>query len=325
MNNEKRTVLVVDDVAENIDIMTNILEGEYRVKAAINGKQALKIMSLDEKPDMVLLDIMMPEMDGYEVIKQLKENEDTKNIPVIFISALGEIKDEAYGLSLGAKDYIIKPVSPAIVRARVQTHLTLYEYHKALEEKNKELEKVVRILENKLARSGIIGGKEEEVAKNVDKTKATSEIEDVTEEYFLDDHRQDLGEMMEDIDSAINFILLRNRYDAENFEKAGKLLTEYSRILSLYPIFTRLGGSLNEFGAVLCNKDLHPDQQNLEFALGCLESLIYTLENWHRQVFSNKLKDPNIFDNSMLADMETIQRALENDFGDDSEDDIEFF
>lgn len=320
MDKQKQTILVVDDVAENIDILTNILQDDYRIKAAVSGQQALKIMSLDDKPDMVLLDIVMPEMDGYTVLKSLKEMEDTKDIPVIFISALGEIEDEAYGFSLGAKDYIIKPVSPAIVKARVQTHLALYKHSRELEEKNRELEKVVRVLENKLSRFSKPKSKQETLSKSVEKAV----IEDESEEYFLDDHRQDLDDLIEEIDSAINFILLRNRFEVDDFKKAGLLLSDYAHILGLYPIFMRLGNGLSDFVSVLTNEDLQPEQENLEFALGCMESLIYTLENWHRQVFNHKLKDPNIFDNSMLADMETIKKALENDYDDDS-DGMEFF
>ncbi len=316
MDNKKQTVLVVDDVTENIDILTNILREDYIVKAAKSGQQALKIVSMENKPDMVLLDIMMPEMDGYEVIKQLKADEETKDIPVIFISALGEIKDETYGFSLGAKDYIIKPVNPSIVKARVQTHLTLYKQRQILEEKNKELEKVVRVLENKLSRSSTPKSKKEALSKTMQ--------EDETEEYFLDDHRQDLDDLIGDIDSVINFIILRNRFEADYFQRAGQLLGAYAHILCLYPISIRLGNGLSEFANVLRNDDLQPEQQNLEFALGCMESLIYTLDSWHSQVFSNKLKDPNIFDNSMLADMDTIKKALENDY-DDEGGDMEFF
>ncbi|MDN3651788.1 two-component system response regulator [Thalassotalea ponticola] len=120
------TVLVVDDNADNIDILRQILRSEYKVKAAKNGELALLIATTKPKPDLILLDVMMPGMDGYEVCRQLKANPITAAIPVIFVTAKSEEQDEQKGLSLGAVDYITKPVSVPIVRARVRTHLALY-------------------------------------------------------------------------------------------------------------------------------------------------------------------------------------------------------
>ena len=134
----KQIILVVDDVPENIEILDGILRSQYTVKAALSGEKALKIAMQIDAPDLILLDIMMPDMDGYEVCKQLKAQICTRNIPVIFVTAMGEIENEARGFELGAVDYIIKPVSPAIVRARVRTHLALYDQNRVLEQKVKE-------------------------------------------------------------------------------------------------------------------------------------------------------------------------------------------
>ena len=128
------TVLVVDDIPANIDILREILSADYRVLAAVNGEGALAITFSDSPPDLILLDIMMPGMDGYEVCRSLKGNERTLHIPVIFISALCEAEDEYKGLDLGAVDYISKPVTPAIVKARVHNHLTLKKYQNHLED-----------------------------------------------------------------------------------------------------------------------------------------------------------------------------------------------
>jgi putative two-component system response regulator len=127
----KPTILIVDDVPDNITVLTNIL-ADYNLKAANNGTKALEIASRF-KPDIILLDIMMPDMDGYAVCTRLKRNLHTKNIPVIFITAMDEETNEARGFELGAVDYITKPVSPPVVRARVKTHLNLYDQNKALE------------------------------------------------------------------------------------------------------------------------------------------------------------------------------------------------
>ena len=121
----KQTILVVDDITENIDVLNGILSRDYKIKVALNGEKALKIVKSGKHPDLILLDIMMPGMDGYEVCRRLKDIPATKNIPVIFVTAKGEIEDETKGFELGAVDYIVKPVSPSIVRARVKTHLEL--------------------------------------------------------------------------------------------------------------------------------------------------------------------------------------------------------
>ncbi len=116
-----------------IDILGNILE-KYILRVAINGERALKIANSDNPPDLILLDIVMPDMDGYEVCKRLKANQKTKDIPVIFVSGLTETRDEAKGLELGAVDYMTKPFKPALVRARVKNHLELKLHQDKLEE-----------------------------------------------------------------------------------------------------------------------------------------------------------------------------------------------
>jgi len=119
------TVLVVDDTPTNLSLMSDLLEALYTVKVATGGARALKIARSDTPPDLILLDIMMPEMDGYEVCRQLQADERTRGIPVIFLTARNEASDEQQGLELGAVDYITKPISPPIVLARVKSHLTL--------------------------------------------------------------------------------------------------------------------------------------------------------------------------------------------------------
>lgn len=130
---DKAIVLVVDDTPSNIELIKNILNQDYRVKAAINGIQALKIALSSNKPDIILLDIMMPDMDGYEVCRKLKSDPSTMHIPVMFISAKTEIEDEALGFRLGAVDYITKPISPMLVKARVKAQLALVDQQRELE------------------------------------------------------------------------------------------------------------------------------------------------------------------------------------------------
>ena len=148
---ERPTVLVVDDTPDNLVLMSGLLKDEYRVKVANSGERALKIAISDSPPDLILLDIMMPEMDGYEVCKRLKAYPQTRTIPVIFLTAMTEVADETKGLSLGAVDYITKPISPPIVMARVRTHLALKAAADFLHDKNAflkaEVEKQTRMVE----------------------------------------------------------------------------------------------------------------------------------------------------------------------------------
>ncbi len=134
----KQSILIVDDTAANISVLSDLLRKDYKVKAATNGHDALRICASNPLPDLVLLDVMMPGIDGYEVCRLLKINPVTQNIPVIFITAMNEEQDEEKGLSLGAVDYITKPFSPAIVLARVKTHLALYQQNVELERKVQE-------------------------------------------------------------------------------------------------------------------------------------------------------------------------------------------
>jgi putative two-component system response regulator len=137
---EKPTVLVVDDTPDNLSLMSGLLKDLYKVKVANNGEKALKVAMSDMPPDLILLDIMMPGMDGYEVCERLKAEPRTRSIPVIFLTAKAEVDDEKRGLELGAVDYLTKPVSPPIVMARVKNHLALKAHADFLRDKSDFLE-----------------------------------------------------------------------------------------------------------------------------------------------------------------------------------------
>jgi len=139
----KATILVVDDTPDNLMLMNGLLKNDYIVKAANSGPLALKIASLVPPPDLILLDIMMPVMDGYEVLRQLRAQPKTRDIPVIFLTAKADTQDEKIGLELGAADYITKPISPPIVMARVVTQLKIKAAADFLKNQNDYLEKEV--------------------------------------------------------------------------------------------------------------------------------------------------------------------------------------
>lgn len=137
---ERQTILVVDDTPDNIALLSTMLKDRYKVRAANSGERALAIAAGQPRPDLILLDIMMPGMDGYEVCERLKIDPHTADIPVIFLTAKVQVEDEEFGLRLGAVDYITKPISPPIVLARVETHLTLKRARQFLQDRNAYLE-----------------------------------------------------------------------------------------------------------------------------------------------------------------------------------------
>ncbi len=133
---EKSSVLIVDDTPENLTLMNGLLKDDYRTRVANNGERALKLAATHPLPDIILLDIMMPGLDGYEVCRRLKADPLTADIPVIFLTAKTQVEDEQAGFDAGCVDYITKPVSPPIVTARVKTHLLLKHARDFLKDQN---------------------------------------------------------------------------------------------------------------------------------------------------------------------------------------------
>jgi len=149
---QRQTVLIVDDTPQNITVLGELLQPHYTVRAANSGERALRAAHSEPRPDIILMDVMMPEMDGYEVLKRLHAEASTRNIPVIFITAMDNAENEERGLEQGAVDYITKPIKPAIVLARVRTHLELKLARDRLANQNEWLEREVaqRMSENRL-------------------------------------------------------------------------------------------------------------------------------------------------------------------------------
>jgi putative two-component system response regulator len=146
------TILIVDDTPENLSILGELLQHDYRVRAANSGRRALQIAQGQPTPDLILLDVMMPEMDGFAVLGHLREDPKTRDIPVIFVTAMDGTHDEEHGLDCGAVDYITKPIRPNIVLARVRTQLDLKRARDILHDQNSYLEAEVarRMAENQL-------------------------------------------------------------------------------------------------------------------------------------------------------------------------------
>jgi cyclic di-GMP phosphodiesterase len=143
MSQAEPSVLIVDDERVNIDILVDLLKPQYRTLVATSGEQALKRAAGQRAPDILLLDVMMPGMDGYEVCRRLKADPATRDIPVIFVTAMSEVGDEAKGFALGAVDYITKPVVPVLVEARVKAHLENKHARDFIEDRNRVLQGMV--------------------------------------------------------------------------------------------------------------------------------------------------------------------------------------
>ena len=140
MNSDKPVLLVVDDTPTSVDLLHAMLRDDFQIKVATNGERAVAVAQKEPRPAIILLDVMMPGVDGYEACRRLKENPDTALIPVIFITAKTDVEDEQKGLSLGAVDYITKPFNPDLVKARVEAQFSHYQETRALAEQVEKLQ-----------------------------------------------------------------------------------------------------------------------------------------------------------------------------------------
>jgi putative two-component system response regulator len=179
------TILVVDDTPENLAVLGDLLRPHYKVRAASSGFRALQVAATLPRPDLILLDVMMPGIDGYEVLKRIRENPETQDIPVIFVTAMDAMADEELGLELGAVDYITKPIRPAIVLARIHAHLELKHSRDVLKNHNAWLESEInrRMRENQLiqdvsmrALASLAETRDNETGNHIRRTQAYVEI-----------------------------------------------------------------------------------------------------------------------------------------------------
>ncbi|HEX2009472.1 MAG TPA: two-component system response regulator [Roseateles sp.] len=144
MDEARPLILIVDDNPQNLTVLGDLLRPHYRVRAANSGLRALQLVALDPQPHLVLLDVMMPGMDGYEVLARMRARPQSQDIPVIFVTAMGATEDEEHGLMSGAVDYVTKPLRPAVLLARVAAHVALRSARLQLDERNAGLEREVR-------------------------------------------------------------------------------------------------------------------------------------------------------------------------------------
>ncbi len=181
-NFREQKILIVDDEPVNIRILTENLKGSYQLIGATGGREAIECTMSTDPPDLILLDIIMPDMDGYQVCQRLKTDPITRDIPVIFITVMGEDVNEAHGFELGAVDYIAKPFSPAIVNARVQTHLELKRHRDRLERTLHERTEKLSHSTQKLKQAS-----HERMLAEEDRNRLTTAIEQAAEAFVITD------------------------------------------------------------------------------------------------------------------------------------------
>jgi len=169
---ERKKVMVIDDHKININLVVEALKDKYRVSVATNGREALDLVA-QNPPELILLDVMMPGMDGYQVCRKLKSDNRFTHIPVIFLTALNDEKDESFGLNLGAVDYITKPFNPRLLEQRVNTHLLLKEHRDHLEQKVQEQTRLLNLTQDVTIEiaGNLAEFRDEETGKHIKRTK----------------------------------------------------------------------------------------------------------------------------------------------------------
>src|SRR4051812_42372432 len=145
-NSSRPSLLLVDDTPANIEILVDLLKDDYDLTVATRGTQALQIVAKARHLDLVLLDVMMPELDGYEVCRKLRADPETRDLPIIFLTTKNEVADIVHGFELGANDFVSKPFHPSKLRARVRTHTTLRAQQIEIEKKATELKEMLHIV-----------------------------------------------------------------------------------------------------------------------------------------------------------------------------------
>ncbi len=275
------TILVVDDTPTNLEIIGALLGGLYKIKAAISGERALKLLEDTKLPDLILLDVMMPGMSGWEVCTAVKSNPRTKDIPVIFLTSKIELADETKGFELGAVDYITKPINPLTLHARVKTHIALQIALHRLKDHNQSLEKEVD------SKGQEIALKDQELL-NLNKLKRffsapiAQQILAAGGDDLLKPHRREIAALFFDLRGFTNMVV-----EAEP-EEVMRLLSDYHKIVGEH--VTKYQGTIEHFegdGVMVFLNDPVPIENAALDAINMAQEIQYafseTQEKWHRK------------------------------------------
>ena len=288
---EKQTILIVDDTPANLDVLVEILRPDYRTKVATSGDRALELVSAGAPPDLILLDIMMPGLNGYEVCKRLKANPATQNVPVIFVTAMSEVEDETKGLELGGVDYVTKPISPPIVKARIKTHL-------AVSEQARELERLVTRLQAQAAElSQLNQTLEQRVADGVGQLERMSRLKrffspsvvDLMLSGTVDDplksHRREVAAVFVDLRGFTAFT------ETSEPEDVMQVLGEYHE--GMGQLVMAYGGTLEHFAGdgmmIFFNDPVeidNPAAVAVRMAIAMQERFATLVQGWHRRGYA---------------------------------------
>ena len=281
---KKSTILVVDDTPDNLTIMSNLLEDKYIVKVANRGEKGLKIARSDSPPDLILLDIMMPEMDGYEVCKLLKADLKTVDIPIIFLTAKNEPEDEISGFTLGAVDYITKPIQADVTLARIQRHLTI----KKAQDKQRDTAEKLRKQLMHMQKISSMGQMTEGVAHEFNNilcgilgytTVSKMILEEVQNDESNDELRQSLNEVEKGVQKATGLIDKMLIYCNQHNFKGAKI----AEIRPTIDVINEVLLKYENIGTELdfqCNEKIEIDADVLHQVLdNLLKNAIYAIRN----------------------------------------------
>jgi len=275
------TILVVDDTPTNLEIIGALLGGLYKIKAAISGERALKLLADTKLPDLILLDVMMPGISGWEVCTAVKSDPRTKDIPVIFLTSKIELADETKGFELGAVDYITKPINPLTLHARVKTHLALQSALHRLKDHNQSLEKEVD------SKGQQIALKDQEL-QNLNKLKrffsapVAQQILASGGDDLLKPHRREISVLFFDLRGFTSIVV-----EAEP-EEVMRILSDYHKIVGEY--VTKYQGTIEHFegdGVVVFLNDPVPIENAALAAINMAQEVQHAFSNiqdkWRRK------------------------------------------
>lgn len=286
------SILVVDDVPENIDVISGILRDEYQIRAATSGARAINIAESDKAPDLILLDIMMPEIDGMQVCQHLHAQDKTRDIPIIFVTAKNEVNDVVKGLKIGAVDYVTKPVEPGILKARVKTHVRLKQV-------NEQLRKdMALILENTQLREDVERITQHDLKNPLGIIMGFSEM--MKDDAGLpEDIRESAGYMTEAAYKMLDMI--NSSLDLYKMEKGTYLFQPEA--VDIIKVINRVFLEMKSFAAA-CNVKLVLEKEGQDFTAYAEELLCHSL-------IANLVR--NAIEASSAADTVTTCVRREND------------